>query len=520
MNFLDQLISAIAPRTAVRRQAARLQLDQLRRYDAAARGRRTDNWVTRNTSADAASAHGFTFMRDRSRDLVRNNPYAARVISVWVANLIGSGWSFKAKAGRRNGGRRGQAATDEFRSWAADPMQCDYEGLSNFDGLCAKAVRCWKESGEVLIRKRSPLPSRRKQMGLRIPLQLHVLEPDWLDESRDGFNAAPGSADGGWTYRGIEYDKDGHRVAYWIHNYHPGESSSRLSTPVSNRVPAEDIIHLFKADRAQQTRGIPCLAPVTITLRDLDDYLDAQLLKQKVSACMTGVIVDVDGASEQKSDVGDRLEPGAMMRLGPGQDIRFSSPPSVGELDKILRGYLLRIAAGTNVPYEILTGDFQGTNFSAGRLGWQSFNRQILSETWQVLAPGLFDRVWRWWSDAASSAGVLSTDGLTADWTPPPPQPYDPAADTRATISMMRAGLKPPQEAIREQGLEPDDVLQQYLEWNTAMDAAGIVLDTDPRKVSAQGLTQARPVGTVLPPAGEPPLEAEPPPETPSVAAP
>ena len=508
MNAIDQLISVFAPRSAVRRQAARLQLDQLRRYDAAARGRRVENWSTRRTSADAAAAVGFADMRDRARDLVRNNPYAQRMVTLWVTALIGHGWSFKAKAGRRNGGRRGQVATDEFRAWAGDPRQCDYEGLLNFDGLVAKAVRCWKESGEVLLRFRIPSPATMRRLGLRVPLQLHVLEPDWLAEDHDGLNMA-GTPDGGWISRGIEYDADGKRINYWLYNYHPGEAQVRVITPESNRVPADEIIHLFAPLRPQQTRGVTCLAPVVITLKDLDDYMDAQLLKQKVSACMTGVIVDVDGASDQKSDVSDRLEPGAMVRLGPGQDIRFSSPPSVGEIDQIMRTYLLRIAMGGNVPYELLTGDFQGTNFSAGRLGWQSFNKQTVCEQWQLLAPSLFNRVWEWWSRQASIVGV-PTDGLTPDWTPPPPQAYDPAADTKATISKMRAGLLPPQEAIREEGLEPEDVLQQYQEWNASIDAAGIVLDTDPRKVSAQGLTQGRPVGTELPPTGEPPMEATP----------
>lgn len=510
MNALDRLISAVAPRAGARRLAARLQLDQLRRYDGAARGRRTENWSTRRTSADAASAVGFADMRDRARDLVRNNPYARRIITLWETALIGQGWSFKAKAGRRNGGTRGQRATDEFRAWAMDPRQCDYEGLLNFDGMVAKAVRSWKETGEVLIRMRMADAARMQRLGLRIPLQLQLLEADWISEEQDGINAA-GTPDGGWTKRGIEYDVTGTRINYWLYNNHPGESMLRVVNPTANRVPAEQIIHLFSPDRPGMSRGVTCVTPVMITLRDLDDYMDAQLLKQKISACMTGIIVDVDGASDQKSDVSDRLEPGAMMRLGPGQDIRFSSPPNVGELNQIMRTYLLRTAIGCNVPYELLTGDFQGTNFSAGRLGWQSFNKQTVCEQWQLLAPTLFNRVADWWFRAASLAGI-PTDGLTADWTPPPPQAYDPAADTKAIIQKMRSGLLPPQEAIRMEGLEPEDVIALYVEWNRLLDAGKLVLDTDPRKVSAAGLTQARPVGTDLPPAGEPPDEATPPP--------
>lgn len=516
MNIFDQLISAVAPRAAVRRQAARLQLDHLRRLDAAGRGRRTENWRTNGASADAAVAPGFAITRDRARDLVRNNPYASKIIDVWTTNLIGGGWSFKAKARRSNSARRAQTATEEFRAWAADPKQCDYDGLLNFDGLCALAVRSWKETGEVLIRRRTPASGS----GLRIPLQLQVLEADWIDESHDGLNQMAGAPDGGFTHRGIEYDAEGRRTAYWIYNTHPGESTVRVLSPLSNRVPADQMIHLFTRARPQQTRGITCLAPVVLPLRDLDDYLDAQLLKQKVSACMTGVIVDPDGVGDQKETVGQRMEPGSMVRLGLGQDIRFSSPPSVGEIDKVLRGYLLRIAAGAQIPYEELTGDFSMTNYSAGRLGWLAFQRRITSETWQQLAPNLFHQVWEWFSDRAASVGVIAADGLVDDWTPPRREQYDPGNETRATIARIRGGLKPPQEAIREEGLEPDEVLAAYQEWNQMMDARGITLDTDPRKVSAQGLTQARPLGSVLPPAGEPPLEAEPVPEAAATAPP
>jgi capsid protein len=106
----------------------------------------------------------------------------------------------------------------------------------------------------------------------------------------------------------------------------------------------------------------------------------------------------------------------------------------------------------------------------------------------------------------------IATDGLSADWTPPRRELYDPQSETSSALSRMRAGLLPPQEAIRLDGYEPDEVLRLYSEWNQQLDAAGVVLDSDPRKVSAAGLTQARPLGSTMPPTGEPPMEAEPPP--------
>ena len=505
MNLLDQLITAIDPRAGLRRQAARLQLGQMRRYDAAASGRRVDSWSTRGTSADAASSPGLARMRDRSRDLVRNNPYAAKAVQVLVSNVIGTGIMAKAKNRRANGRRRSQAASDVFREWANDPRQCDYDGRLDFAGIQALAFRCLVESGEVLIRQRTPQPGS----GQRVPLQLQVLEPDVIDSSHDGPDD-----NGGWTTNGIVYDAEGRRTHYWLYNYHPGDTgwNGQVFNPVSNRIPADQVIHVYRRDRPHQNRGVPWLAPVTIGLRDFDDYMDAQLLKQKVSACMTGVIVDVDGAGDQKADVGDRIEPGAMVRLGPGQDVRFSSPPSVGEIDKIQRGYLLRIAAGIGITYEALTGDLSATNFSSARLGWLEFQRNIEAWRWQMLVPQMLQPIWEWFSTRASLGGI-SLDGVTADWVPPRRELIDPSNETRAKILKIRAGMMSPQEGLREDGYEPDEVLQEIAEFMQMVDDLKLVLDIDPRKVSAAGLTQARPVGTAYPPTGEPPENPLPAPE-------
>jgi lambda family phage portal protein len=506
MNPFEQLLAAIAPRAALKRQAARLQLEQMRRYDGAARGRRTDNWVTQGSSADAATARGFGIMRDRARDLVRNNPYAKKAVESWVTNLIGAGWSFKAKQSRRNG-RQGERVTEIMRAWMADPRQCDYHGIQNFDGLMAQAVRSWKESGEVLIRMRTPSRQAMQRLGLTIPLQLQVMEGDWIDETHD----TPGVTGAGWTKRGIVYDAEGRRDRFWIYNYHPGESAVQATAITSNTVPADEIIHLFTPERPGMTRGVSCLAPVMVRLRDLGDLLDARLMKEKVAACLSAAVVDLDGTSDQKSTIGERLEPGAVVRLGPGQDIRAINPPAAGEIDRVIKTYLLEIAAGIGITYEELTGDYSGGSFTQGRMGWIGFQRRLQSDTWQVLAPLAFNRVAEWAFNAMNAVGI-ATDGIAADWTPPRRELFDPQSETNSTISRVRAGLLPPQEAIRADGYEPDEVVRLIQEWNQLLDAAGIVLDTDPRKVSAAGLTQVRPLGSTLPPTGEPPVEAEQPP--------
>lgn len=504
MNPFEQLLAAIAPRAALRREAARLQLDEMRKYSAAGRGRRTDNWMTQRGSADAASAQGFADMRDRARDQIRNNPWARKIVQVWSDNLIGEGWSFKAKDGRKNGSR-GKTVTRLMQDWMKDPIQCDYYGKANFDGLVKQVVQAWKGSGEVLIRWRTPSSATMRRLGLRVPLQLQVMEADWIDESHD----TPGGESGGYTKRGIVYDAEDKPVDYWLYNYHPGERANRVTSMVSNTVPAEQIIHLFTPERPGMTRGVTCLAPVLVRLRDVQDLMDARLMKEKIAACLAAAVVDIDGQGTQKSTIGSRIEPGGIVTLGPGQDIRTINPPAANELPETIRAYLLEIAAGAGITYEELTGDYSGGSFTQGRMGWIGFQRRLKSDTWQELEPTVFRQVARWFFTASSAVGI-NTDGLTGDWTPPKRELFDPQSETSSTRDRIRSGLLPPQEAIRAEGYEPEDVIELWIEWMKMLDEAGITLDIDPRKVSSAGLTQGRPAGTALPPTGAPPVEATP----------
>ena len=165
-----------------------------------------------------------------------------------------------------------------------------------------------KESGEVLIRMRTPSRATVQRLGLVVPLQLQVMEGDWIDENHD----TPAGDGGGWTKRGIVYDSEGRRARFWIYNYHPGEGALQATAITSNTVPADEIIHLFTPERPGLTRGVSCLAPVMVRLKDLGDLLDARLMKEKVAACLSAAVVDLDGTSDQKATIGDRLEPGAV----------------------------------------------------------------------------------------------------------------------------------------------------------------------------------------------------------------
>lgn len=183
-TFLDRMVAWAAPEAGVRRALARRSFEALsakthgssRGYDGAAKGRRTDGWKATGTSADAEIAAASGLLRDRMRDLTRNNPHAAKAVSVLVNNIVGSGIIPRAATG--------DARLDETVDWLWTEWTaaCDADGQLDIFGLQTLAVREMIEAGEVLIRRRP----RRLSDGLSVPLQVQIIEADLLDNTRNG----------------------------------------------------------------------------------------------------------------------------------------------------------------------------------------------------------------------------------------------------------------------------------------------------------------------------------------------
>ena len=219
MNWLDRAIGAVAPGAGLRRARQRQAMAILvRAYEGAKLGRRTEGWIAAGTGANAEIAPAIARLRDRSRDLVRNNPYAAKAVTALVSNMVGTGLQPRARAATP------ELAAEADRLWAAFAAAADADGLTDFAGLQALIARSLVESGEVLVRLRE----RRVEDGLPAPLQLQVLEADHLDSSR-----TEELRDGGFVLQGIEFDALGRRRAYWLYPTHPGEAAGRWSRTVS-----------------------------------------------------------------------------------------------------------------------------------------------------------------------------------------------------------------------------------------------------------------------------------------------
>jgi capsid protein len=148
---------------------------------------------------------------------------------------------------------------------------------------------------------------------------------------------------------------------------------------------------------------------------------------------------------------------------------------------------LRKVAAGLDVPFEVLTGDYSQVNFSSGRMGWIEFQRSLDQWRWEMVVPLLCMPVWEWFAQAVTLGTGIGFSDISAQWTAPRREMIDPSKEIEATKNAIRSGLTTLPEAQRSMGYDPELVLAEYAETNKKLDKLGLVLDSDPRKTAGNG---------------------------------
>lgn len=501
MSRLENAIAWISPQRALQRARARAALAAVTRgYDGAKVGRRTENWSAGSGSANREIESAGERLRQRSRDLVRNDPYARRAIAALVANAIGTGIV-------------ADSTTPAGTIWKAWASECDYYGELDFYGLQALIARCVFEAGECLIVR---VKTRASEVGKSgVPLKIKVLEPDFLDATKHG-----PVGNGNFCFSGIECDPQGRRVAYWLWQQHPGDSQFFLAKMQSVRTPAEDVIHLFEKDRPGQLRGVPRLASVILQLRDLNEYNEAILIKKKIEACFAAFVTtdeenrtispnaassSVDGASGNTySQRTETLSPGMVEYLKPGETVEFGNPSSTAGSGEFESAHLRAAAMGAGLTYEILTGDLSRVNFSSLRAGGHQFRMSIEQFRWITFIPGFCMRVQSWFEEAAYLAGRTRTNSYEFSWTPPRWEYVNPLDDVKTDKEELSAGLSSWSSQVRKRGEDPAKVLAEIAADQAAFDKAGVTVNFGVGAEANNDATGATPSATDNTPTGTP----------------
>jgi lambda family phage portal protein len=406
-GLFARLLEEIAPHRAVARAEARVRLEKAKlrstalqsvrnQYDGAAHSRRTQGWRRTHKDANYELWGAAQILAQTARDMVRNNPYAERAVSAIATDLVGTGITFQVI------GADGKPR-DDLQALAKahfETTACDADGRNNLYGLQLLAARTVVESGSVLARNRG----RFSRDPYPVPFQIQMLEPDYLDQSRNGL------LEKGQYVSGIQFDQLGNRQAYWIFPNHPGAIASQGM--IARPIPAEQMLHIFRQDRPGQQVGATWFAPVIVSMRDWAEYQDGQLLRQKIAGSWAVFRIGAEGENGEapnSDELSSFIEPGMIEDLPTGAKVEFPSPPAVDGYADFAKISIRTFATGMNLPYDIF-GDLEGVNYSSGRIGRIQYYRQLDAWTWQMLIPQFCDGIATWFFNAARLKGFSTTD--------------------------------------------------------------------------------------------------------------
>lgn len=432
-------------------------------FDAGRSRRRLSGWTPTSVSINTLLASDGNLMRNRARDVVRNNPHAASGRDSFVGNFIGTGIKPSSLV---TDAKLKKQIQELFLDWTDE---ADADGLCDFYGLEKLAGDALFEAGEFFVRFRA----RKLSDGLAVPFQLQFLESELLP-----FEDNRMLANGNTVKNGVEFDFRGKRVAYHFLREHPGDMqkfANNIAKTEIVRVPAEEVLHVFEVRRPGQIRGVPRISAAIVKLFMLDQYDDAELDRKKTAAMYAGfikspepegIMAPITGVEDKPSEGIASLEPGTMQVLLPGEEIEFSAPADVGGSYELFQyRNILAAFAAMGVPYTLGTSDLKRANYSSLRGAMVEYRRKIEQLQHMVLVFQFCRPVWkRFMDDAVLSGAIAIPDYLErrryyqrAKWIAPRFEWVDPLKDWQAEAVAVANGFKSRSDVIEETGSDPEE---------------------------------------------------------------
>lgn len=474
---------AIRPRNLRRASSAPASRDSValerKRYAAAQMGRLVGDWFPVGRDVNALISNASQLVRERTRQLVRDFPAFARAASALSTYVVGAGIQFQSRVVGSDGKAHKAFRTrieDALKHWMDDADVSGSDAFSqHFFELQSLAKLQDVEQGEFFVVFQPHHAGRRAYLDSGIAI--------YESERLAGLNVKALGTNK--VQDGIEYDaRTGSPVAF-----HFIEDTLIYKTV---RVPASEVVYGLDRRRPAQLRGITPFAPALMLARDLATTMDAEIDAAKLASKWLAVVKtpDISGYQEGRTVTNDgkpleMLENAIIEYLNPGEEIQVQSHQRGGESFQSFCRFIMRLIAITaNIPYEILSGDYNGMGYISLRVGRNDFAQQlapIQSRHVRHFCHPIFRKV----MDRAVLQGRLDLPGYWTDpwryqrgvWICPGMKAVDPLREIKAAIEGIKGGLQSPQEYIMERGGDPDQVLSDISAWREACAEMGLDFD-------------------------------------------
>jgi lambda family phage portal protein len=420
-----------------------------REYLAASKGRLYMDFKGSNKSADSEIRWSLRDLRNRARDLERNNEYARRYLQLLQTNIVGEN-GFRLQLKGRNidgtidmaGNNIIEAAWEEFSRLGGSTV----DGKMSMTDLSNHVIRGMARDGEVFLHTVN-------KNYLRHGIGFQIIEPDRVDEQMNET-----LRDGNQVRMGIELDSDTRRVvAYHVLVNNPGDYDYATNTTgiFRQRIPADRMLHVYVQERADQTRGVPWVVTAMPALKMLHGYREAELVAARVGAAKMGFFTSpagdgftADGFEDTFTPIYD-AEAGTFHQLPAGVDFKAFDPThptsAFADFEKaILRG----IAGGLGISYTALANDLEGTSYSSIRQGALE-ERDFYKTQQRFMIEHFIDPVFRLWMRHVMDFALIPINGpgkfekfaLGISWRARGFQWVDPLKEINAAVVGLQNGI-------------------------------------------------------------------------------
>lgn len=476
-------------------------------------------WNSESLSPKSDIEENRKVLRERSRDLAMNAPLGTAAVASTRTNCVGSGLSPKPRIDYEFLGMSEEAAKElqkqikkEFDIWASSTL-CDNNDQNNFYELQQIAFMDWLRNGEefALIKYDSEKSYMPYQLRIKLIEADRISSPGSLDG--DYFGDKKTAKNGNSIINGVEIDSSGKVEAYYVASNFPGETGggqtrwARIKKR-GDKTGNPNILHIFNAERAEQYRGVPFLAPVIETLKQLTRYTEAEIMAAVINA-MFSIFIQTEtgeelggfrGEADDEEDREDEDEDDKIL-LGSGT-VNFlkvgekvvpveSTHPS-GGFDAFSNAMASMIGAALEIAPEVLLKKFTN-NFSASKGAmnetWKSFK---MRRTWFV--EDFCQEIYSLWFAEAVSKGRIKAPGFfnditirkaytNAKWNGPAQGQLDPVKEVNAAVSRMKNGLSTHEdECIAMNGSDYEDNVRALKNENTLLREAGEGMNPEQEK--------------------------------------
>lgn len=465
-----------------------------RSYAAAGHTNLLGDWNLTPTTPDREILQAMWIVRERARDLIRNNDYAKKASLLFRVNIVGpTGFKFQSNVKepvtqpdgtvKMKLDRMANLKIEEgMKEWSRR-NHCSMDGRFTFRGIQDQAAQGWFRDGEAFVRF---VRDKKSKFGCR----LQLIEPEAIAETLNTV-----LLNGNIIKMGVELDTWRRPVAYYIRKRR-AENEVFGSVNFSadyEIVPAADVIHLFDQEFANQTRGISILVSSMVTLKMLGEFEAAALAKCRIAAADLAFIIPPEGGGQQLTGDGQdeegnteiQVKPGSMPELPPGYTVStwgHDYPNPVYE--PFVKTHLHRVSAGVGVAYSSLTNDLGDTSYSSARVGLLE-ERELWRLRQQIFIDNFLDPMFPLWLEMAITSNQVALPMWKFDkfncpvWVGRRWAWVDPLKDVMAKMLEVQAGFNTATQVIAEMGNDIDEVYQELAEEKASAAELGLTLKLD-----------------------------------------